>query len=94
MNSAAKNTITWRWAEQDFGFRFLTGSGKRAAEHYQAAKAGENDYRILTPWKAPQDRPKGWRPDLDDGVEVNIAPLARTGLLRIKNKFGAKDAED
>lgn len=62
--------------------------------HNEGGEAGENDYRILTPWKAPQDRPKGWRPDLDDGVKVNIAPLARTGLLRNKNTFGQKEAED
>jgi hypothetical protein len=62
--------------------------------HHSGAVGGDEDYRILTPWKKPEDRPKGWRPDLDDGVKVNIAPLARTGLLRIKNKFGAKDMED
>lgn len=33
--------ITWRWAERDYGFRFCSGSGKRLAELYQAAKAGE-----------------------------------------------------
>jgi hypothetical protein len=62
--------------------------------HHAGAEGGEDDYRILTPWKKPGDRPKGWQPDIDDGVKVNIAPLARTGLLRIKNKFGAKDLED
>jgi len=62
--------------------------------HHNGAEAGDDDYRILTPWKKPQERPKGWQPDIDDGVKVNIAPLARTGLLRIKNKFGAKDLED
>ena len=62
--------------------------------HHSGAEGGDEDYRILTPWKKPEDRPKGWRPDLDDGVKVNIAPLARTGLLRIKSKFGAKDLED
>jgi len=62
--------------------------------HHSGAEGGDEDYRILTPWKKPEDRPNGWRPDLDDGVKVNIAPLARTGLLRIKSKFGAKDLED
>jgi hypothetical protein len=62
--------------------------------HYAGSEGGDDDYRILTPWKKPDDRPKGWRPDLDDGVKVNIAPLARTGLLRTKNKFGAKEPED
>ena len=62
--------------------------------HHAGTEGGNEDYRILTPWKKPEDRPQGWRPDIDDGVKVNIAPLARTGLLRIKNTFGAKDAED
>jgi hypothetical protein len=62
--------------------------------HHTGAENGDDDYRILTPWKKPQERPKGWQPDIDDGAKVNIAPLARTGLLRIKNKFGAKDLED
>ncbi len=45
----------------------------------------ELDYRILTPWKSPEDRPQGWEPDLDDGVKVNIEPLQRAGVLRLKN---------
>lgn len=57
-------------------------------------EGGDRDYRILTPWKAESDRPQGWNPDLDDGIKVNIAPLARTGLLRIKGRFGEKDVED
>jgi hypothetical protein len=62
--------------------------------HHSGAEGGDDDYRILTPWKKPADRPKGWQPDIDDGVKVNIAPLARTGLLRIKNNFGQKEAEE
>ncbi|MBI2568439.1 MAG: hypothetical protein HYV63_15570 [Candidatus Schekmanbacteria bacterium] len=44
---------------------------------------GDRDYRILTPWKAPDDRPKGWAPDLDDGVKVNIEPVQKAGVLRV-----------
>jgi hypothetical protein len=40
------------------------------------------DCRIRTPWKADADQPQSWRPDLDDGVEVNIAPLQVAGVLR------------
>jgi cell filamentation protein len=35
------NPVTWRWEEKDFGFRFRTGRGKNAAEHYQARGSGE-----------------------------------------------------
>ena len=41
------------------------------------------DLRILTPWKLPEERPRGWDPDLDDGVKVNIGPLERAGALRV-----------
>jgi len=34
MNHA--NRIIWRWAERDFGFRFVSGSGRQTAEYYQA----------------------------------------------------------
>lgn len=33
--------MIWRWAEKDFGFRFRDGSGKRAAEYYQASNPDE-----------------------------------------------------
>ena len=37
--------LRWRWQEQDFGFRFRAGSGRSAAEHYQAASPG--DYYVV-----------------------------------------------
>lgn len=33
--------VVWRWEEQDFGFRFRTGKGGNASEHYQARAPGE-----------------------------------------------------
>ena len=47
------------------------------------SEGGERDYRILTPWKSAIERPKGWDPDIDDGVKVNIEPLQKAGVLRI-----------
>jgi hypothetical protein len=44
---------------------------------------GTEDYRISTPWKTEKERPKGWDPDINDGVKVNIEPLQRAGVLRI-----------
>ena len=44
---------------------------------------GGKDFRILTPWKADGARPKGWDPDINDGVKVNIEPLQSSGVLRI-----------
>lgn len=51
--------------------------------HHEGAEGGDRDYRILTPWKKPNERPKGWDPDLDDGVKVNIEPLEKAGVLRL-----------
>ena len=51
--------------------------------HHEGRDGGPHDYRILTPRKSAKDRPKGWDPDLDDGVQVNIAPLYKAGVLRI-----------
>lgn len=51
--------------------------------HHEGPDGGDEDYRILTPWKKPHERPKGWDPNLDDGVKVNIEPLQKAGVLRI-----------
>jgi hypothetical protein len=57
---------------------------QRVQEGYrEGPEGGEDDYRILTPWKSKDERPKGWDPDLDDGVKVNIEPLQKAGVLRI-----------
>ncbi len=50
---------------------------------HDGPEGGERDFRILTPWKSPSQRPKGWDSDLDDGVKVNIGPMQRAGVLRI-----------
>jgi hypothetical protein len=56
--------------------------------HHEGAEGGPQDFRILTPWKKPEARPKGWNRDIDDGVKVNIAPLDRAGVLRISGAAG------
>jgi hypothetical protein len=56
--------------------------------HHEGAEGGDRDFRILTPWKESAKRPKGWNPDLDDGVKVNIAPLDRAGILRVSRVAG------
>jgi len=39
--SSSGGRVQWRWLEKDFGFRFRSGGGNRAAEHYQAGRPGE-----------------------------------------------------
>jgi len=50
--------------------------------HFEGKEGGNRDFRILTPWKSAEERPKGWDPDIDDGVKVNIEPLQKAGVLR------------
>jgi hypothetical protein len=52
-------------------------------ERHEGREGGDQDFRILTPWKSPEKRPKGWDPDLDDGVKVNMQPFQKAGVLRI-----------
>ena len=56
--------------------------------HHEGPHGDTRDFRILTPWKKRDARPKGWTPDLDDGVKVNIAPLDRAGVLRVSGVAG------
>jgi hypothetical protein len=56
--------------------------------HHEGPDGGDRDFRILTPWKEPGARPKGWIPDLDDGVKVNVAPFDRAGILRVSGVGG------
>jgi hypothetical protein len=51
--------------------------------HHEGPDGGDSDYRILTPWKKPNERPKGWAPDFDDGVAVNVGPFQKAGVLRV-----------
>ena len=51
--------------------------------YHDGPDGGDTDYRILTPWKAQENRPIGWNPDFDDGVKVNIGPMQKAGLLRL-----------
>lgn len=62
--------------------------------HHEGSEGGDRDYRILTPWKSPAERPQGWDPDIDDGVKVNITPLIRANILRNNGNLGMKETEE
>jgi hypothetical protein len=49
---------------------------------------------IRVPWKKAAEQPKGWDPDIDDGVRVNVLPLQTAGLLRIARVVSTKGGED
>lgn len=44
--------------------------------------AGEKPHDIFVRWKPMSEQPAGWRPDLNDGVRLNIRPFVVAGILR------------
>lgn len=48
----------------------------------RAILLGEPPCDIYVRWKETCDQPRGWEPDLDDGVRVNIRPFVEAGVLR------------
>jgi hypothetical protein len=47
---------------------------------------GEPPYDIFVRWKALDEQPVGWEPDIDDGVRVNIRPFLSAKPLNPRGK--------
>jgi hypothetical protein len=60
----------------------------------QLQRFDEGEFPIRVPWKDAAAQPKGWNPDIDDGVRVNILPLQTAGLLRIAKVVPAKTEDE
>ena len=58
----------------------------------EAILEGEPPYDIYVRWKELSEQPKGWNPDLNDGVRLNIRPFVEAGILR--NKVNVKWGKD
>ena len=50
----------------------------------EAILEGEDPYDIFVRWKAKEEQPIGWEPDLNDGVRLNIRPFVEADVLRKK----------
>jgi len=48
----------------------------------------DRESRVFVRWKNGDEQPKGWRPDINDGVKINIAPWERLGMFPIKKIVG------
>jgi len=48
----------------------------------------DREARIHVRWKSKEEQPKGWRPDINDGVKINIAPWERLGMFPVKEIVG------
>jgi len=55
-------------------------------ERIQEGKDRES--RIFVRWKSSEEQPQGWRPDINDGVKINIAPWERLGMFPVKKIVG------
>jgi Eco57I restriction-modification methylase len=53
----------------------------------------DREARIHVRWKDVEDQPRGWRPDINDGVKINIAPWERLGMFPIKKIVGKVEME-
>ena len=58
----------------------------------EAIVLGEPPYDIYVRWKSLAGQPRGWEPDLNDGVRLNIRPFVAAGVLR--SKVGVKWNKD
>lgn len=55
-------------------------------ERIQEGKDRES--RIFVRWKSTEEQPQGWRPDINDGVKINIAPWERLGMFPVNKIVG------
>ncbi len=55
-------------------------------ERIQEGKDPESS--IFVRWKSTEEQPQGWRPDINDGVKINIAPWERLGMFPVKKIVG------
>jgi N-6 DNA Methylase len=51
---------------------------------------GEEPYDVFVRWKPLEKQPIGWKPDLNDGIRLNIRPFVEAGVLRKDPKINWK----
>jgi hypothetical protein len=73
----------------------VTGADRRLAAAIALQRqldnilAGEAPYDLFVRWKPLHEQPIGWRPDIDDGVRVNIRPFMTAHIeVNGKRPFG------
>ena len=66
----------------------LLSAALKLKEKLELILGGEQPYDIFVRWKALEEQPIGWDPDLNDGVRLNIRPFVEAGVLR--SRFNIK----
>jgi cell filamentation protein len=76
--------LLWRWNEKDFGFRYLSGSGKKSAEYYQTEKP--NEY-----YHVPASQRKFKKERLSDLCHLFPNPAAPKVIANPWNRYNDSD---
>ena len=69
---------------EESGAEGLLSAALKLKEKLEAILHGETPYDIFVRWKALEEQPIGWDPDLNDGVRLNIRPFMEADVLRKK----------
>jgi len=69
-------------AEGDKGAERRLYAARELQKRLRRILEGESPYDLFVRWKPLEEQPYGWRPDLNDGVRVNIRPFVEVGVLR------------
>ncbi|WP_456429839.1 Eco57I restriction-modification methylase domain-containing protein [Rhodocaloribacter sp.] len=69
-------------AEGDTGAERRLYAARELQQRLRRILEGESPYDIFVRWKPLHEQPYGWRPDLNDGVRVNIRPFVEADVLR------------
>lgn len=73
----ANRSPAYRRAQRDLRVA-LRARGKQLGDGLE----GEPPHDIYVPWEEGHEQPRGWAPDLNDGVRLNIRPFVTAGILR------------
>jgi len=58
------------------------GAAQKLQAKLKLILAGEPPYDIFVRWKPLHEQAIGWRPDLNDGVRMNIRPFVKADVFR------------
>ena len=63
------------------------GAAQALQNQLKAILDGETPYDLFVRWKPLSKQAKGWQPDLNDGVRMNIRPFVTADILRKRVKI-------
>lgn len=70
----------------------LLSAAKALKEKLVLILKGQPPYDLFIRWKSLVEQPIGWKPDINDGIRLNVYPFVHAGVLR--KKFNVKWGKD